>query len=99
MFRESEINPFPAVSQYVHFLGVVGVNYRLNPYHSEQVCAQSQWFLIFLSKQPLAAELTAKAWFGRRVKNHLLPTRVVFTCFNQNDKLKTTMNISNRLVG
>ena len=53
MFRESEINPFPAVSQYVHFLGVVGVNYWLNPYHSEQVCAQSQWFLTFLSKQPL----------------------------------------------
>ena len=38
-------------------------------------------------------------WFGRRFKNHWFPTTVVCTHFNQDGKLWTTMNISNRLVG
>ena len=43
-------------------------------------------------------ELAAQAWFGKRFKNHWLPIRVVGTRWNWDDWLKTTMNISNRLV-
>ena len=43
------------------------------------------------------SNLAALAWFDRRFKNNCFLTRVVGTNFHQDDMLKTTMNISNRL--
>ena len=53
----------------------------------------SLWFLNLLPNQAWAVELAYQAWFGRTFKNHWLSTR-----FNQDGKLGTTMDISNRLV-
>jgi len=39
--------------------------------------------------------MAVQAWFERRFKNHLLLIGVIGTHFDQNDKLKTTMNIPN----
>ena len=57
-----------------------------------------QWFLNLLSNQGKASKFAALAWFDIRFKNHLLLTGVVGTHFISDDKLKTTMNMSNRLV-
>ena len=38
------------------------------------------------------------AWFDRKFKNQRLLTRVVGTCCKRDNKPKTTMDISNRLV-
>ena len=52
--------------------------------------APSHWFFDLL----LAAELTAKAWYDRRFKNHWLLTKGVWCIsFNQHDKIYTNMNI------
>jgi len=44
-------------------------------------------------------KIADQAWFDRRlIKNHRLPTMDAVIQFNQNDKLKTTMNMSKGLV-
>ena len=40
-----------------------------------------------LAKSSFDCHLAAKAWFGRRFKNHRLPTKVVDTLSNQDGKL------------
>ena len=57
-------------------------------------------FLNLWSSRALAAKFTAKAWVGKKFKNHLLLTltRVVGTTFDQNSNLQTNMNIFHKLV-
>ena len=73
------------------------VIFHSNSYNSEQVYTLSQWFFDLLSNQALYAKPAAKACFGRRFKNHLLPFKVFGTHSNQDNKCNRFVKIPTKV--